>query len=41
MLPTENNTRLDAEQKIKETRHSLPGPDLARISDAWRLSDTQ
>jgi hypothetical protein len=40
MLPQYAPARLDAEQKIRETRQSLPGPDLARISDAWRLTDT-
>jgi hypothetical protein len=34
MLPPDARTRHDAEEKIKETRRSLPSPDLALISDA-------
>lgn len=35
MLPPDDRTRRNAEEKIKETRRTLPSPDLARISDAW------
>lgn len=38
--PDDSDTRRDLEKKVTETRRSLPGPDLARISDAWRLTDT-
>jgi hypothetical protein len=40
MLPPDAPTRRNAEDKVREARQSLPGPDLARISDAWRLTDT-
>jgi hypothetical protein len=38
-LSTSSLVRTEAEKKTKEARRSLPGPDLALVSDAWRLTD--
>ncbi|MPZ32410.1 MAG: hypothetical protein GEV13_15660 [Rhodospirillales bacterium] len=39
MLPADSPDRHDAEDKVEGTKKSLPGPDLALVSDAWRLTD--
>jgi hypothetical protein len=39
MLADDHDIRRDAEEKLLDTKRSLPGPDLARITDAWCPTD--